>query len=94
MDAELHSLQRKVTQYKEIVRNTRAYRDVWLNGLRDHIVQQLEYLAKETNMDATVEVRSELENLEAVILSLGTVKSASPDVSQSRRRYQAASDQK
>lgn len=71
----LNNLKRKAIQYKEIVGNTRAYREAWKNGLRDSIVDRLTELTKAVELEAEVEVKSTIENLEAIVLSLGEVKS-------------------
>ncbi len=74
--SELNNLKRKVDQYKQIVANTREYRTMWQEGLKDQIVSQLETIVKEVGFDsAEIECRCEVENLEAIVLSLGTVKS-------------------
>lgn len=75
MKNELFSLSRKVAAYKEVLAQTRAYRQSWKDGLKDKLVKFLENSVKEVDMPATVTVRSELENMEAVALSLGDVKS-------------------
>ncbi len=71
----INNLKRKVVQYKEIVANTRAYREAWKNGLRDSIVDRLTNLTKAAELEAEVEVKETVENLEAIVLSLGEVKS-------------------
>jgi len=71
MSPELNNLSRKANYYKEIVKNARKYRTVWNDNLRDAIVNQLETVCKEVELEATVEVKGELENLEAIVLSLG-----------------------
>ncbi len=75
MDAQFHNLKRKVEQYKEVLTNTKSYRQVWSEELSQKILDQLNYIMGEVGLDAEVEVRSGLENLEAVTLSLGTVRS-------------------
>ncbi len=71
----LTNLKRKVAQYKEILGNTRTYREVWKSELRDTILNRLKELTEEAGLEATVEVKSTVENLEAIVLSLGEVKS-------------------
>ena len=73
--SELNNLKRKVGAYKEIMTNARTYRDIWKNSLRDQIKGVLEMMIKGCELSATVEVRSDMENLEAIVLSLGDVKS-------------------
>lgn len=72
---DINNLKRKVQQYKEILGNTRAYRDVWKEELRDMIVNRLTELTKGSELEAEIEVKSTIENLEAIVLSLGEAKS-------------------
>lgn len=72
---DLNGLRRKVTQYKEVLDNTRHYRQAWHQSLKSQIKSCLEFMVHETGIPATVEERSELENLEAVVLTLGDGKS-------------------
>lgn len=74
--ADLYNLKRKVEQYKEVLQNTEKYRAAWKGGFRDFIIQQLTHLVKETGLPATgLGVQAKLENMEAVVLSLGDGKS-------------------
>lgn len=75
MDTELNNLKRKVDRYQEVLANTNTYRKVWVEELSQKILDQLNYIMGQVGLDAQVEVRSELENLEAIDLSLGTVRS-------------------
>ncbi len=72
---ELNNLKRKVATYKEVVANTRAYRDIWKESLREKILTLLNTMIEGCELDATVEVKEGMENLEAIVLSLGDVKS-------------------
>ena len=40
MNREYSNLKKKVTNYQEVLTNTRAYRTVWKEDLRDKIVKQ------------------------------------------------------
>lgn len=72
---DLSNLKRKVSLYKEILGNTTKYRDEWKNGLKDKILTQIETMNKETGLDAKIEQKEDLENLESIVLSLGQSKS-------------------
>lgn len=72
---EYFNLKRKVEQYKAVLKNTRAYRDVWKESLKDEIMSALETMCKETGLSAKIDVKTDLENLEAITLSLGDAKS-------------------
>jgi hypothetical protein len=88
MSTEHFNLQRKVNTYKDIVKNTRAYREVWKNSLKDMIIKQLTEVSEAVGLEGKVEVKSELENLEAVVFSLGDVKSGMyQEVNESIKRH-------
>ncbi len=72
---ETANLKRKVDRYKEVLANTRAYREVWKAELRDSIVARLKELSEASGLGAKVEVKSTVENLEAIVLSMGEAKS-------------------
>lgn len=69
---DIYNLQRKVEQYKEVLQNTQRYREAWANGLRQEIIDQLRRLAEEAGLPCTLDLRSGIVNLEAVVLSLGS----------------------
>lgn len=75
MENQLFNLQRKVAQYKEVLQNTRIYREVWIESLRETIKARLTEITTATGLEAIVEERNQMENLAAVALSLGEVKS-------------------
>lgn len=70
-----HNLQRKVDDYRRVLANTQAYRKAWTDELAAVIVAELTKLMEETGLAAAVERRGEMDNLEAVTLSLGNVRS-------------------
>jgi hypothetical protein len=75
MNTELLNLERKVKQYKEVLNNTQEYRKVWHAELKDKITNTLKNIATEVGLSASVDCRNDLENLEAIVLSLGNVRS-------------------
>lgn len=88
MSTEHFNLQRKVNTYKEILTNTRAYRNVWKESLKDLIVKQLTDISTAVGLEGKVETKSDLENLEAVVFSLGDVKSGMyQEVNESIKRH-------
>jgi hypothetical protein len=72
---DIASLKRKTSAYKEVLANTQVYRDFWKNELKEVIVHRLTELSKAVELEADIEVKSTIENLEAIVLSLGAVKS-------------------
>lgn len=69
------NLQRKVAAYKEVLQNTLTYRKDWQEELKPFIMEQLQEICAKMGLVTKVEVKSELENLEAIVLSLGDTKS-------------------
>lgn len=72
---ELFNLKRKVGQYKEILQNTQDYRQAWKDSLKNFIISELDKLTKAVDLEAVIDIREDMENLEAIVLSLGDVES-------------------
>lgn len=68
---DLFNLKRKVDTYKEVLENTQNYRQQWHEHLKDYIIQTMTEILKKTGLEATVSNKSEIENLEAIVISLG-----------------------
>ena len=66
----------KVGQYNQILKNTQEYREVWQNELKDEICKELKNIKDTVGIEADIDVRSDLVNLEAIVFSLGRSKSA------------------
>lgn len=75
MDLEFQNLKRKVDRYNEVLSNTKSYRKVWVEELSQKIIDQLNFIMGKAGLTAKVKVRAGLENLEAIDLTLGTVRS-------------------
>ena len=71
-EQDAKNLQRKVERYKEVLQNTQRYREFWKTELKQNIATQLQNLAESAGFPATVQEISEIQNLEAVALTLGT----------------------
>ena len=74
-EQDIQTLQRKVERYKEVLHNTQRYREIWKKELKKAIVAQLRSLAESGGLPGTVLEISEIQNLEAVALTLGTTES-------------------
>jgi hypothetical protein len=72
---ELSNLTNKVRKYNEIKSNTLSYREVWKSELKDQLINLLTDTCKEVGLDAHIEHRDQIKNLEAVVLSLGKIHS-------------------
>ncbi len=72
---ELNNLKNKVNKYNEFRNNTADYRLTWTNELKDNLITLLTDTCKEVGLEATIEVKDQIKNLEAVVLSLGKVHS-------------------
>ncbi|MCO6486558.1 MAG: hypothetical protein J5I41_12355 [Saprospiraceae bacterium] len=75
MNRDLFNLQRKVENYKQVLANTAAYRQVWHDSLRQEITEQLLRISEMAGLTGEVEEREELRNLGAIVYSLGDEKS-------------------
>lgn len=72
---DLGNLTARVAEYHRILKNTIDYRSVWQASLKSRIKENLETIIKETGLNASVELKDEFENMEAIVLSLGKAKS-------------------
>jgi hypothetical protein len=70
-EQDTHNLLKKVDFYKEVLNNALLYRDNWRNGLKQTIITNLNALCKASGLNATIEERNDIANLEAVVLTLG-----------------------
>lgn len=75
MDNPLFNLQRKVLHYKEVLQQSVLYRKAWQDELKEEIIRQLTHLSRETGLEVQIEEKKDLKNLEAIVLSLGAVRS-------------------
>ncbi len=69
---DLESLNGKIKNYNQILNNTKSYRKDWSEGLKKMISSTLESIIKKTKLKAILEIQDEIENLEVIMLSLGT----------------------
>ena len=69
------NLKRKVERYQEVLQNTHNYRARWSGGLKDDIVAVLQKISASIGLECVVEERSDIANLGAVTLTLGSVAS-------------------
>jgi hypothetical protein len=69
------NLTQRVERYKSTLQNTTDYRAAWAAGLKTSIVEMLENAIATTGMPATIELRSEIANLEAIVVNLGMTES-------------------
>lgn len=72
---EVRNLVRKVKKYKEVKENTIEYRKAWKDHLKNEIIEDLEEMIELSGLEAKVISKTQIENLEAVVLTLGESKS-------------------
>jgi len=65
----------KVNDYENIRNNTKAYRESWNAEIKPMLHDHLKTIIKETGLKANVEERTEMDNLEALVLDLGQEES-------------------
>ncbi len=68
---ELGSLPVKVEAYKNLLQNTVKYRKSWPKKIKPMIIETLEEIEKSTKIGGKIEVKDQVENLEAIIFDLG-----------------------
>lgn len=74
-ETDYSGLKARVIRYKETLLNTAKYRLAWQNELREAIQQQLNSAVEAAEIPGKVELRSEIGNLEAIVLTLGVASS-------------------
>ena len=72
---DLSNLKRKVKQYQEVLSNTQSYRATWKESLKQSILDQLNRMIQECSLNAEVEHKDNVENLEAIVVNLGETRS-------------------
>ena len=65
----------KVNEYENTRKNTSAYRESWNAEIKPMLRSHLENIIKETGLKAKVDERTEMDNLEAIVLDLGQEES-------------------
>lgn len=65
----------KVNDYQNIRNNTKTYRESWNSEIKPMLRSHLESIIKETELKANVDERTEMDNLEAIVLDLGQEES-------------------
>lgn len=71
----LSTLISKISKYNTTKENTLKYREAWHGGLKDSVTKTLQEIIDSTELNAKVEYKEEVENLEAIIFNLGRRKS-------------------
>jgi len=67
----LENLQNKVNRLRTVLSNTQSYRKAWGDGLRDKIQNTIQEMAKKVSLELDVEIRDQIDNLEALVIGLG-----------------------
>jgi len=68
---DLGTLTGKINQYNNIRNNTKNYREEWHKTIKPMLKENLQKIINETGLDAEVEEKEEMGNLEAIVFSLG-----------------------
>jgi len=69
---DLHNIITKVDKYNQILDNTKNYRAKWSTEMKKTISATLEKIIKDTKLNAYIEYKDDIENLEVINFSLGT----------------------
>lgn len=68
---ELSGLSKRVQHLKTILQNTHDYRNEWGARLKQYIIDTITEMTTAVELDVDVEIRDQIENLEAIVISLG-----------------------
>lgn len=74
-EQDYFNFQRKVEHYQEVLKNAERYREYWNKTLKSDLLIVLQKAVELAKLACTVEERSEIQNLGAVVLSLGVSRS-------------------
>lgn len=71
-EQDYHNFKRKVEHYREVLKNAQDYREYWHKNLKKDLLELLQKAVDSAQLICTVEERSDIQNLEAVVLTLGS----------------------
>lgn len=74
-EQDYFNFQRKVERYQEVLQNADRYRKAWKEGLRQALADHLQKAAEIAKLAGTIEERTDIQNLGAVVLTLGSAHS-------------------
>lgn len=69
---EITNIISKVDKYNSILKNTKNYRKKWGSEMKVLITKTLEAIIKESELNAFIDYKDDIENLEVITFSLGT----------------------
>lgn len=69
------SLTGKVAKYLKVKQNTYDYRDQWKKEKKQLIVDTLQGIIDNTDLEAEIDVKDDVDNLEVIMFNLGRMKS-------------------
>ncbi len=75
LDLNVDNLLNKVHNYNTVFENTQKYRNVWRDSLKAQIISDVTEICKAVGLKIEIESTDQFSNLEAIICSLGNVKS-------------------
>ena len=70
----------KVQRYQSILNNTKEYRERWTEQLKGLIISELENMMKVSGLNGKIETSDKVQNLEYIILSLGSEESGISEI--------------
>lgn len=74
-ELNVDNLRNKVKYYHNIMENTKNYRQIWHSTLKDEIRNTLQSICESGGLKFAIEDIKQFENLDALLLTLGNVKS-------------------
>lgn len=71
MATNMQQLQNLANEYRQVLSNTQLYRSQWQQETKARINQVFGLIIESTGLQARVQVRGQIENLEAIVFDLG-----------------------
>ncbi len=75
MNIDIAKLKEKVNGYKQVLENTKNFRQQWKDKTRTFIEDTLRGIMEQTGLKATLTEKTNIENLEAIVFDLGRTSS-------------------
>lgn len=70
-----NALNSKVSKYLQIKQNTYDYRDQWKAGKKQLVIDTLQGVIDNTELEAEIDIKDDVDNLEVIMFNLGRMKS-------------------
>ena len=69
------ALTSKVSKYLKVKQNTHDYREQWKAGKKQLVIDTLQGIIDNTDLEAEIDIKDDVDNLEVIMFNLGRTKS-------------------